>query len=268
MTSPSPAPREEIDMPSRGNTAVVTGGSDGLGYAIAGALAAQGADLILVGRDPHRLGRARETLLGHGTAVHTVPADLAGPGAAEAVGEAVRALTDRVDTLVNNVGAAHFAPLADTTPDMIDVMLHLNVKVPLLLSRALLAELTRAQGSIINISSYWARRMTAGRASSAYSATRGAIDSLTMALANELGADGVRVNALAPGAVHTTTYQHSYLDPMTPRQRAAHDSGILAAYPLGRIGTPRDVAEAAAYLAAARWTTGTVLTVDGGLTVR
>ncbi|GAB2799270.1 hypothetical protein GCM10027091_33620 [Streptomyces daliensis] len=195
-------------------------------------------------------------------------ADLAEPGAVAAVGEAVRALTEHVDTLVNNAGAAHFAPLADTTPDMIDAMLHLNVKVPLLLSRALLAELTRAQGSIINISSYWARRMTAGRASAAYSATRGAINSLTMALANELGADGVRVNALAPGAVHTPTYQRSYLDPMTPRQRAAHDAGIQAAYPLGRIGTPRDVAEAAAYLADARWTTGTVLTVDGGLTVR
>ncbi|MFH8984458.1 SDR family NAD(P)-dependent oxidoreductase [Streptomyces varsoviensis] len=255
-------------MPSRANTAVVTGGSDGLGYAIADALASKGADLILVGRDPHRLGRARRTLLAHGAAVHTVPADLAEPGAVAAVGEAVRALTDRVDTLVNNVGAAHFAPLADTTPEMVDAMLHLNVKVPLLLSRALLAELTRAQGGIINISSYWARKMTAGRASAAYSATRGAVNSLTMALANELGPAGVRVNALAPGAVHTSTYQHSYLDPMTPPQRAAHDAGIQDAYPLGRIGAPRDVAEAAAYLAEARWTTGTVLTVDGGLTVR
>ncbi|KOX46620.1 short-chain dehydrogenase [Streptomyces sp. NRRL F-7442] len=268
MTSPSSTACEEPAVPSRRDTAVVTGGSDGLGYAIAEALAARGADLILVGRDPHKLDHARDTLLKHGTAVHAVPADLAGPGAAAAVGEAVRARTDRVDTLVNNVGAAHFAHLEDTTPDMIDAMLHLNVKVPLLLSRALLAELRRARGSIINISSYWARKMPAGRPSAAYSATRGAINSLTMALANELGADGVRVNALAPGAVHTPTYQHSYLGPMTPQQRAAHDSGVQTAYPLGRLGAPRDVAEAAAYLAGARWTTGTVLTVDGGLTVR
>ncbi|MFD5312104.1 SDR family NAD(P)-dependent oxidoreductase [Streptomyces ardesiacus] len=91
MTSPSSTACEEPAVPSRRDTAVVTGGSDGLGYAIAEALAARGADLILVGRDPHKLDRARDTLLKHGTAVHAVPADLAGPGAAAAVGEAVRA---------------------------------------------------------------------------------------------------------------------------------------------------------------------------------
>lgn len=255
-------------MTPRANTAVVTGGSDGLGYAIAEALAAQGADLILIGRNPRRLDHARTALLAQGTIVHTLPADLAEPDAATTISESVRSLTDRVDTLVNNVGVAHLTPLADTTPDMIDAMWHLNVKVPLLLSQALLAELTRAQGSIINISSYWARKMPAGRPSAAYSATRGAINSMTTALANELGPHGIRVNAIAPGAVHTPTYQHAYLDQMTPQQRAAYDSGIKTAYPLGRIGAPQDIAQAAAYLATAQWTTGALLTVDGGLTVR
>ncbi|MEV7424451.1 SDR family oxidoreductase [Streptomyces sp. NPDC091212] len=103
-----------------------------------------------------------------------------------------------------------------------------------------------------------------------YSATRGAVNAMTRALASELGPSGVRVNAIAPGAVHTPTYEHAHLGPMSPEQQDIHDQHVRAAYPLGRIGTPEDIAEAAAYLASsrARWTTGTVLSVDGGLTVR
>ncbi|MGK4905984.1 SDR family NAD(P)-dependent oxidoreductase [Streptomyces albus] len=177
-------------------------------------------------------------------------------------------LTDRVDTLVNNVGTAHFASLADTTVDAMNTMWHLNVQVPLLLSRQLLPALVNARGSIINISSYWARKMIAGRPSAAYSATRGALNSMTRALASELGPQGVRVNAIAPGAVRTPKYERSYIGPMTAEERAAHDEQIEHSYPLGRLGTADDVAAAATYLASARWTTGTVLAVDGGLTVR
>ncbi|MCO5972727.1 SDR family NAD(P)-dependent oxidoreductase [Actinoallomurus soli] len=257
-------------MPENTNTAVVTGGSDGLGYAIAGALAAQGADLILVARDPGRLEAARKSLLQHGTSVHTLATDLSDPGAVTPVAQQILALTDRVDTLVNNAGTAHFGSLRDTSTEEFDAMWQLNVKVPFLLSRALLDALILARGSIINISSYWAHKMAAGRSSAAYSATRGAINSMTRALANELGPSGVRVNAIAPGAVHTPTYEHAYLGRMSPQQRETHDQQVSIAYPLGRIGRPQDIAEAAAYLASSRaqWTTGIILAVDGGLTVR
>ncbi|MEU6403439.1 SDR family oxidoreductase [Streptomyces sp. NPDC046985] len=248
--------------------AVVTGGSEGLGLAIADALAADGANLVIVARDRDKLRAAAEELGRHGTTVHTVSAELSALDAPAQIAAQVADLTDRVDTLVNSVGAAHFSSLADTTVDAMHTMWHLNVQVPLLLSRHLLPALLNARGSIINISSYWAHKMVAGRPSAAYSATRGALNSMTLALANELGPQGVRVNAIAPGAVHTPTYERSHLAPMTVEQRTAHDQRIEQSYPLGRLGTAHDVAAAAAYLASAQWTTGAVLAVDGGLTVR
>ncbi|MGW0512716.1 SDR family NAD(P)-dependent oxidoreductase [Streptomyces olivaceoviridis] len=251
-----------------GRFAVVTGGSEGLGLAIADALARDGADLILLARSRDRLQSAARELGRHGTTVHTVSADLSEPDAPARIAAQVAHVTDRIDTLVNNVGTAHFASLADTTVDDMNRMWHLNVQVPLLLSQQLLPALLNARGSIINISSYWARKMVAGRHSAAYSATRGAINSLTRALASELGPQGVRVNAIAPGAVRTPTYEHSYLAPMTTEQRTAHDVHIERSYPLGRLGTAQDIAAAAVYLASARWTTGTILAVDGGLTIR
>lgn len=251
-----------------GRLAVVTGGSEGLGLAIADALAQDGNDLVLIARDRDRLRAAARELGRHGATVHTVSADLLARDAAAQVAARIGDLSDRVDTLVNNAGTAHFASLADTTVDAMNTMWHLNVQVPLLLSKHLLPALLTARGSIINISSYWARKMAAGRHSAAYSATRGALDSMTRALASELGPQGVRVNAIAPGAVRTPRYERSYLAPMTAEQRTAHDERIEHSYPLGRLGTAHDVAAAAAYLASAQWTTGTVLTVDGGLTVR
>ncbi|MFF5468325.1 SDR family NAD(P)-dependent oxidoreductase [Streptomyces achromogenes] len=248
--------------------AVVTGGSEGLGLAIADALARDGADLILVARNRDKLKTAAKELGRHDTIVHTVPADLSAPDVTARIAAHVGNLTDRVDTLVNNVGTAHFASLTDTTADDMNRMWHLNVQVPLLLSRHLLPALLNARGSIINISSYWARKVVAGRHSAAYSATRGAINSMTRALASELGPQGVRVNAIAPGAVRTPQYERSYLAPMTAEERTAHDEQIERSYPLGRLGTADDIATAAAYLASAQWTTGTVLAVDGGLTVR
>ncbi|MCP2163848.1 SDR family NAD(P)-dependent oxidoreductase [Goodfellowiella coeruleoviolacea] len=248
--------------------AVVTGGSEGIGLAIADALARDGADLVLVARNRDRLATAAEEVGRHGTAVHTVFADLSAPDAPARVAAQVGNLTDRVDTLVNNVGTAHFASLADTTVDAMNTMWHLNVQVPLLLSQQLLPALLRTRGSVINISSYWAHKMVAGRPSAAYSATRGALNSMTRALASELGPRGVRVNAVAPGAVRTPTYERSYLTSMTEENRAAHDEQIARSYPLGRLGTADDIATAVVYLASAQWTTGTILAVDGGLTTR
>ncbi|MEU8827627.1 SDR family oxidoreductase [Streptomyces sp. NPDC048636] len=253
-----------------GTTAVITGGSEGLGYAIADAFATEGADLVLIAGDPEKLDRARQTLSRHGTTVRTLRLDLADHDAVTTAAQRVLELTDRVDTLVNNAGTAHFSPLAQTSADTFDTMLHLNVRVPFLLAQALLPALTAGRGSIVNITSYWADSTGTDRPSAAYSAGRGAINAMTRALAGELGPSGVRVNAIAPGAVRTAAYEREHIDPMSAEQRAEHDRRTGDAYPLGRIGAPREVAAAAAFLASpqAGWTTGTIMNVDGGLAVR
>ncbi|MBL1097612.1 SDR family NAD(P)-dependent oxidoreductase [Streptomyces coffeae] len=249
-----------------GTTAVITGGSEGLGYAIADAFATEGADLVLIARDQDGLDRARRTLSCHGTTVRTLCLDLADHGAATTAAQQVLELTDRVDTLVNNAGTAHFSPLAQTSADTFDTMLHLNVRVPFLLAQALLPALTTGRGSIVNISSYWADSTGTDRPSAAYSATRGAINAMTRALAGELGPSGVRVNAIAPGAVRAPAYEREHIVPMSAEQSEEHERHTGDAYPLGRVGAPREVAAAAAFLASpqAGWTTGTAQALSGG----
>ena len=250
-----------------GRTALITGGSEGIGLAIAEEFAQAGAGVVLLARRPERLGAAAQALAPHGVPVHPVAVDLADLDALE---QAVTSLTVDVDVLVNNVGLAHLKPVEDITRGEFDAMVNLNVAVPFRLTQLLLPSLVARRGSIVNISSYWASKMVAGRSSSVYSATRGAIESFTLALANELGPRGVRVNAVAPGSVRTPTFERSYLGPMSDEQRTAYDEYVKQAYPAQRIGYPRDVAKAVVHLASddAAWTTGAIMPVNGGLTVR
>lgn len=237
-----------------GKTALITGGSEGIGLAIATAFAREGANLVLLARDKRKLDALPLA------DTRTIAVDL---NDEDALVAAVESLD--VDVLVNNVGLAHMPPLAELTKPQFDAMVHLNLRVPVLLTQLLRERLT----AIVNISSYWADKMVAGRPSSVYSATRGALNSLTKALANELGPD-VRVNAIAPGSIRTPTFERAHLAHMSSNQRTDYERYVHDAYPAQRIGEPEDVAEAAVYLASddARWVTGTVLRVDGGLTVR
>jgi len=248
-----------------GKTALITGGSEGIGLAIADAFAREGADLVLLARDPGKLDSAAAELRTHGAAVTTVSVDLADPAAVTGLPAGLAA-----DILVNNAGVAHLKPLAETTLADFDSMVRVNLGVPFQLVQRLLPSLVAARGSVVNISSYWGTKMVADRPASVHSATRGALNSFTQALASELGPAGVRVNAIVPGSVRTPGSERRFLGPMTDDQRADYDDYVRRAYPMGRIGRPADVAAAALYLAAPEntWVTGSILTVDGGFAVR
>lgn len=247
--------------------AVITGGSDGIGLGIARAFAEQGADLLLIGRDRDKLEKAAAEISGCGGRAATLSWDLAAVDSVAELGHAIRAMYPEIDILVNNAGTARFTPFAEVRQQELALLIDLNVKAPYLLTQALLTPLKARKGSVINISSYFSHRMLPGRPSTAYSLSKGAVDAFTRALAHELGPTGVRVNAIAPGTVNTALVRAN-LERLSDEERLKFAAMVQTVYPLGRIGEPEDIGGMAAYLASdqARWVTGGIFAIDGGLT--
>ncbi|MBI3561590.1 MAG: SDR family oxidoreductase [Gammaproteobacteria bacterium] len=246
---------------------VITGGSEGIGFGIAKAFAKNGVGVLLVARDAAKLKASAETLTPFGVEVELLPADLSDPRAVKQTARNILNIWPEVDVLVNNAGIARFHPFTETDEAQLDLHLNLNVKAPYLLTQQLFNALAARQGVVINISSFFSHRMLPGRPSTAYSLTKGAIDAFTKALAYEAGPQGIRVNAIAPGTVNTPLVR-SNIDRLTEAGKIKFSDMIGTVYPLGRIGEPDDVAGAAVFLASehARWITGAILAVDGGLT--
>ena len=248
--------------------AVITGGSDGIGLGIAKAFAREGANLLLIGKDPEKLQKAQQALLNEfGVQVHTLSADLSKTETVTEVVKDIERLLPTVDILVNNAGLGKFVPFEQVDNTLYDAHFNLNVKAPYFLTQSLLPALVKSKGNVINISSYFAHRMLPNRATTVYSATKGALNSFTKALAFEVGQLGVRVNAIAPGSISTPQFNRN-LQALTPKKQAAFETMVKEIYPLQHIGTPEDIAKACVFLASdnASWITGTVLAVDGGLT--
>ena len=248
--------------------AVITGGSDGIGLGIAKAFAREGANLLLIGKDPEKLQKAQQALLNEfGVQVHTLSADLSKTETVTEVVKDIERLLSTVDILVNNAGLGKFVPFEQVDNTLYDAHFNLNVKAPYFLTQSLLPALVKSKGNVINISSYFAHRMLPNRATTVYSATKGALNSFTKALAFEVGQLGVRVNAIAPGSISTPQFNRN-LQALTPKKQAAFETMVKEIYPLQHIGTPEDIAKACVFLASdnASWITGTVLAVDGGLT--
>ena len=249
--------------------AVITGGSDGIGLGIATEFARAGAaNLVLVGRDTSKLEAARKSLAAFAdTTVHLLTADLSETTAIATLAEQIMQQLPQLDILVNNAGLGRFVPFAQMDEALFDAHFNLNVKAPYFLTQSLLPALTAAKGNVINISSYLAHRMLHDRATTAYSATKGALNAFTKALAFEIGHLGVRVNAIAPGSIETAQLQHN-LSVMPAEKQEAFVRMVKTIYPLGKIGTPTDIGKTAAFLASdhAQWITGAIWPVDGGLT--
>lgn len=232
---------------------VVTGSTRGIGAAIARAHADAGAFVIIHGRDASG-GLALAHELGGGY----VGADLAEPNGPRTLASGVRAITDRVDTLVNNAGFEIHGPLGALDPDTLTDIVAVNLTAPILLTQELLPLLEAARGSVQNITSIHDQVPAFGNL--AYASAKAGLDMFTKSAAVELGPRGVRVNTIAPGAIETDM-NREILDEVG---RDAFARWI----PLGRVGTPADVAAASVFLAGAdaRYITGAHLTIDGGYT--
>lgn len=249
--------------------ALVTGGSDGIGLAIAEAFLREGANVLIVGRDAGRLETARGALAKAakgGAVVEALSADLATSAGIDAVVARVNGSSRPLDILVNNAGVAYLVPFESVSEEQFQHSFALNVTAAFFLTQRLLPRLG-AGASIINISSYFANKMIPNRPSSLYSLSKGALNSLTKSLAFELGPRGIRVNAIAPGTVDTAMRRKS-IESLPQQAQDDLKANVERSYPLGRIGRTSDLAGIAVYLASdeAAWTSGGIFAVDGGYT--
>lgn len=247
--------------------AVITGGSDGIGLGIAHAFAENGANLILIGRETEKLENAKNELSEYKTEIHILPYDLSDMGKITDLSNQILTIYSKIDVLVNNAGIGKFMPFSETNLSLLDLHLNLNIKAPYLLTQQLLPSLIKNKGNVINISSYFAHRMLPGRTTTAYSISKGALDSFTKSLAFEIGHLGIRVNGIAPGSILTPQFNRN-LQSLPNDKQATFNEMVKNIYPLGKIGSAEDIGKASVFLASnqADWITGTVLAVDGGLT--
>ncbi len=241
-----------------GKIAVVTGASKGIGAGIAKELAAQGASVV-VNYASSKEGADKvvaEIVQAGGKAV-AIGGSVAKVAEIDSLFAEIKKTYGTVDILVNNAGVYAFGPIDQVTEDNIQNMFSVNVTGLLLTTKAALALFPETGGSIVNIGSVVSE--TTPAMMSVYNGTKGAVDAITQTLAKELGAKKIRVNAVNPGMTVTEGAADIVETDMAKM--------MVAQTPLGRLGQPQDIALAVAYLASedARWVTGSLLQVGGGL---
>lgn len=248
-----------------GKTALVTGGSRGLGGAIARAFAGAGADLVLVGRDPDSLAAATSEVSALGGWVHPIAADVSTPDGAAAACDAALSLGRGIDILVNNVGGRRLdVAVEETSLSDWQAMIDLNLTSALVCCQKLgKPMLERRRGSVINITSIAGPLAIKGIRGRHYETAKAALSALTRSLAADWAARGVRVNAIAPGVFGTAPNQKWF------GEKPDFAGLFLDHIPMGRFGDPDEIGPAAVFLAsdAASYITGATLVIDGGFTL-
>jgi 3-oxoacyl-[acyl-carrier protein] reductase len=242
-----------------GKVAVVTGASKGIGAAIAEHLAADGAAVVVnYASNAKSADAVVERITAAGGQAKAVKADVSDPAQIQALFASAKEAFGRVDILVNNAGIYEFAPLEAITVDHFDKQFRLNVLGLLLTIQEAVKHIGPEGGSIVNISSIVGPMPVA--TGSVYSATKAAVDAITVSLSLELGPKKIRVNSLNPGMVETEGLHAGGIAESQFRRQ------IEQTTPLGRIAQPADIAKAAVFMAsdASGWVTGQSLVLSGG----
>ena len=242
-----------------GRSFVITGGSGGIGRATAARVVAEGGRALVTGTNADKLKAAAEAIPG----LLTLRNDAADPDAAEALGEKAKAEFGALDGVFLNAGYGEFAPLGEITAAQFDRQYAVNVRGVILHAKAL-APLVKDGGCVLVTGSV--AKWLGMEGSALYNSTKGATRTVSRVLAKELAGRGVRVNELSPGPIGTDFFERAG---MAGEEADAMTEGIRSMVPLGRFGTPEEVAAVACFLLSddASYVTGSDYVVDGGMTM-
>ena len=247
-------------MKLRDRVAVVTGAGSGIGRAIALALAAEGARVAIADVDEQGGKATAEAIAAAGGEAHAYRVDITDKAAVDAMVDAVVAHWGTLHILVNNAGWDRPAPFVETTEDLWDKILAINLKGPIICTRAALPMIRQGYGKIVSIASDAGRVGSTGEA--VYSAAKGGIIAFTKTIARETARHRINVNCVCPGPSDTPLFRNEFAG-VNPRLAES----LTRVIPWGRLGTPEDVAPAVVFLASddAGFITGQTLSVSGGL---
>jgi NAD(P)-dependent dehydrogenase (short-subunit alcohol dehydrogenase family) len=254
-------PDATMDKTFSDKIAIVTGSTSGIGAAVAQRLAAGGARVVCVGRNQMALDDLKSTTAAVGHEPLAIAADVTDAVQIEGVVRRTIEAFGRIDVLVNAAGHISTGTIENTSPAAWDAMMNVNLRAVFQLTQLCMPQLIATKGNVVNISSVTGLRSFPGVL--AYCVSKAGLDQLTRCAALEVASHGVRINAVNPGVVITEIHKRGGMSEEAYETFLEHSK---TTHPLGRVGTPLEIAELVCFLASekAGWITGATVSIDGG----